>query len=137
MGINKKLLVGKSAIGSIGLGALIVFIAVVLIAGIAASVLIQTSTTLEIQVSTTSHETSSEVGTGLEICSIEGYAASGADISKLIIMVKPRPGSEDINLNYAYIELSDSNKKVILNYSTSFVRSSVTISLKSMFPILC
>lgn len=120
MGLNKKLLTEHSTIGSIGLGALIVFIAVVLIAGIAASVLIQTSSKLEIQATTTGRETSSEVSTGIEIYSIEGYAASGADISKLIIMVRPMAGSEDINLNNAYIELSDTNKKVILNYSTSF-----------------
>jgi flagellin FlaB len=120
MGIYKKLLVEHSTFGSIGIGALIVFIAVVLVAGIAATVLIQTSSTLEIQASTTGRETTSEVNTGLEICSIEGYAASGADMSKLIIMVRPRAGSEDINLKNAYIELSDTNKKVILNYSTSF-----------------
>lgn len=120
MGINRKLLIEHSTIGSIGLGALIVFIAAVLIAGIAASVLIQTSGTLEIQASKTGRETTSEVGTGIEIYSVEGYAASGADISKLIIMVRTRAGSEDINLDNTYIELSDTNRKVILNYSTSF-----------------
>ena len=119
MGINKKLLVEHSTFGSIGLGALIVFIAVVLIAGIAASVLIQTSSTLEIQASTTGRETTSEVSTGLEICNIEGYAASGSDISKLIIMIRPRAGSKDINLNHAYIELSDTNSKIVFNYSST------------------
>ena len=43
MGINKKLLIEQSSFGSIGLGSLILFMAGVIVAGIATSVLIQTS----------------------------------------------------------------------------------------------
>jgi len=43
----------RKDVGSIGIGAMIVFIAMVLVAGIAASVLIQTSTQLEAQAMTT------------------------------------------------------------------------------------
>ncbi len=125
MGRAKKLLIEHSNIGSIGLGALIVFIAIVLIAGIAGYVLIQTSATLEIQASSTGIETTNEVSSGLDIFSVEGYAATGADISKLVIMVRPRAGTGDIDLNNAYIELSDTNKKVILNFSTSYYSESI------------
>ena len=124
MGLNNRYSIGQKNIGSIGLGALIVFIAIVLIAGIAASVLIQTSTKLESQASSTGRDTTAEVSSGLAVYSIEGYAETGSDISKLVVMVRPRAGTDEIDLNNVYIELSDTNKKIILNYTTSFYSES-------------
>ena len=107
-------------IASIGIGALIVFIALVLVAGMAASVIIQTSTKLETQTATTGRETTKEVAAGIAVYSIEGYAASGSDISKLVIMIRPRAGTDSIDISNAYLELSNTNKKIILNYTDSF-----------------
>jgi len=107
-------------IGSIGIGAMIVFIAMVLVAGIAASVLIQTSTRLESQAMATGQQTTQEVASGIAVFDIEGYAAATQDISKLAIMVRARAGSDGVDLGETYVELSDTNKKVILNYTTSF-----------------
>jgi len=111
----------RKDVGSIGIGAMIVFIAMVLVAGIAASVLIQTSTKLENQAMATGQETTSEVSTGVAVFDVLGYSASsGTAISKLAIGVRPRAGSDGIDLSQLYVELSDTNKKVILNYTTSF-----------------
>jgi len=112
----------KKDVGSIGIGAMIVFIAMVLVAGIAASVLIQTSTRLESQAMSTGHETTDEVSSGIAIFDIEGYAdtANDGDLSKLAIMVRARAGTQGIDLEQTYIELADENKKVILNYSTTY-----------------
>jgi len=109
-------------VGSIGIGAMIVFIAMVLVAGIAASVLIQTSTRLEAQAMQTGRETTAEVSTGLAIYDIEGYTSdsTGGQIEKMVIMVRPRAGSDGIDLGETYIELSNSSRKVVLNYTTSF-----------------
>ncbi|NHJ40547.1 MAG: hypothetical protein FK731_10990, partial [Asgard group archaeon] len=60
----------KKDVGSIGIGAMIVFIAMVLVAGIAASVLIQTSTTLESQAMATGRETTEEVSGGIAVFDI-------------------------------------------------------------------
>jgi len=113
-------LLKKKDIASIGVGGMIIFIAIVLIAGVAASVFIQTSNTLESQASATGMETTIEVSAGITVSRIDGYAATGADISKLAIMVKTRAGSEEIDLNHAFMELSNTNKKVVLNYTTSY-----------------
>ena len=105
---------------SIGIGAIIIFIAMVIVAGIAASVIIQTSSNLEQKAMLTGQETKTEVSTGLAVYNIEAYAASGSDISKLSIMVCPRAGSEEIDVSHTFIELSTPSKKIILNYTTSF-----------------
>jgi len=111
-----KRLSNNRSIAAIGIGAMIVFIAMVLVAGIAASVLIQTSTQLESQSLTTGQETISEVATGIAVFDIVGYAPTTL-ITQLGITVRARAGSQDINLNTTYIEISDTDQKVILTYS--------------------
>ena len=102
-------------VGSIGIGAMIVFIAMVLVAGIAASVLISTSSRLEMQALKTGQETIAEVGSGVKVESVEGYNSSGA-ITKLAVEVAPRAGSPDVDLGQAVVEISDSSNKYILRY---------------------
>ena len=109
-------LLKKKDVGSIGIGAMIVFIAMVLVAGIAASVLIQTSTKLESQAMTTGQKTIAEVSTGLAVSDITGNVTSSR-IDKLLITVRPRAGSADIDLNETFIELANSSHKMILDYN--------------------
>ncbi len=105
----------RKDVGSIGIGAMIVFIAMVLVAGIAASVLIQTSTSLESQAMTTGRETTKEVSSGLSIVNIEGYNTSGS-IVRLAIIVRPRAGSANIDLAETIIEITNSTTKNFLTY---------------------
>lgn len=110
---------------AMGLGAMIVFIAIVLVAGIAASVIVQTSTDLEIQVLRSGQETTTEVASGIRIEEIEGLHQSNK-ITKLAIEITTRAGSPDIDLNTTIIEISDSNSKHILKSggSTQHLNSS-------------
>ena len=114
-----KISIFKNKNASIGIGALIVFIAIILVAGVAASVMIQTGTHVELRAYSAGRETTREVASGLAIYSIEAYAAAGSDISKLAIMVRPRAGSTSIDLSHTHIEISDKTTKVILNYTSS------------------
>ena len=109
--------------GAIGIGAMIVFIAMVLVAGIAASVLIQTSNTLEMQALKSGSETIAEVSTGIQVEGIEGWNQSGA-IKLMAIEVRPRAGSDDIDLDETVVEISDSSTKNLFVY----VNGNTTVS---------
>ena len=104
----------KKDVGAIGIGAMIVFIAMVLVAGIAASVLIQTSNTLEIQALATGRETTNEVSGGIAVYDVEGHAT--IEIDGLAITVRSRAGSQGIDLNESVIILTDGSTKVLLTY---------------------
>jgi flagellin FlaB len=107
----------ENDLGDMGIGAMIVFIAMVLVAGIAASVLIQTANKLEIQAMTTGQETTREVSSGLAVIDIEGFNYTGK-IYNLTITVRPRAGSADIDLSQTIIEITDGAKKTLLTYNT-------------------
>ena len=114
MGKNICRILKEADVGSVGIGAMIVFIAMVLVAGIAASVLVQTANRLEIQAMQTGSETTAEVATGIAVYDIEGHVAT--DIDYLAIMVGGRAGSAELDLSEAYIEISDTSMKNVLKY---------------------
>ena len=116
-------IIRKEDVGSIGIGAMIVFIAMVLVAGIAASVLIQTSSNLQMQALSTGQETIAEVASGLKVEGISGHNTSG-EIDQIAIEITPLAGSPDIDLSQAVIELSDSNNKYILRYGNNLTNAS-------------
>ncbi len=106
-----------------GIGAMIVFIAMVLVAGIAASVLVQTANKLEIQAMTTGDQTINQVATGLKVSSIAGHK-SGTTLDLGYITVEPRAGAGDIDLSNAYIEISNSVQKCVLTYAGGYTTRS-------------
>ena len=109
------LLKGSDDVGAIGIGAMIVFIAMVLVAGIAASVLVQTSNTVQIQALQTGQQTTREVASGLSVYEIAGQKGVSG-LQNLSVVVKPRAGSPDIDLNNTYILISDGLEKSLLRY---------------------
>ncbi len=102
-----------------GIGAMIIFIAMVLVAGIVAYVILSTGSLLEIQSGSTGTQTIKEVSSGLKVSTIQGHNTSGL-IDKIVILITPRAGSPNIDLSGVLVELSDSNQKNIMEYSSSF-----------------
>lgn len=115
----------NNQIAAIGIGAMIVFISMVLVAGIAASILVQTSTDLEMQALKSGQETIAQASTGLTVKGVEGFNDSGI-IKKLAIEVSPKAGSPDIDLNNTIIEITDESEKHVIEFggSTQFTNSS-------------
>jgi flagellin FlaB len=66
----------------------------------------------------TGQETIGEVSTGLGVTAIAGHRTDDADdnLDYMTISIQPRSGSFSIDLEQAYIELSDSTTKVVLMY---------------------
>lgn len=126
-------------LGDMGIGAMIVFIAMVLVAGIAASVLIQTANRLEIQAMTTGQQTTDEVATGMGVEDITGqfgdYNHSGTwfnnRIINITICVSPRSGSKEIDLAKTVIEMSNSTVKCVLTYDS--LNYSATVHTSGIF----
>lgn len=115
---------------AIGIGTLIMFISMIIVAGVAASVMIQTMNSLENKALEVGQDTIREVSTGLRVLQITGYK-NDLNISQLGIFVRTLAGSSGVDLSEAFISISDSSKKVVLDYTSNVFSSSVSGGLFS------
>ncbi|MBA2867903.1 flagellin [Methanococcus maripaludis] len=111
----------KNKKGASGIGTLIVFIAMVLVAAVAASVLINTSGFLQQKAATTGKESTEQVASGLQVMSVSGYQAgtTNANISAMAIYVTPNAGSAAIDLSNSKVFITYNGQTNILTYDTT------------------
>ncbi|MDG5820902.1 archaellin/type IV pilin N-terminal domain-containing protein [Natronococcus sp. A-GB7] len=115
--------------GQVGIGTLIVFIAMVLVAAIAAGVLINTAGSLQSQASDTGTETQQAVANQIEVTHAVGYTSSadvvdtqyGGDIDDgevgfVDMIVKKSAGSDVIDLESMTVQYTSASADATLEY---------------------
>jgi len=112
---------------SIGIGAMIILIAMTLVAGIASSIIINTSNSLEIQAYKTGQETKDEISSGIGVIQIIGQYGvrdiGGTDHSRfhnMSLIVTSRAGGSGVNLDGVVITIANASKMCLLSWDNTF-----------------
>ncbi|MEF8879964.1 MAG: archaellin/type IV pilin N-terminal domain-containing protein [Candidatus Thermoplasmatota archaeon] len=113
---------------SIGVGSLIIFIAMIMVAGVTASVLLQTMNSLQQQALETGAETINEISSGVRVTQVSGYS-DGSNVTEVAIFVSTIAGSKSIDLSNTFVSISDTSSRVILNYESNCFNNGVSNGL--------
>ncbi len=84
--------------GSIGIGAMIVFIALILVAAVASTIIIKTAEELQQNAESTSDDTRKEISGKINIIQVLVNGSDGTDIDSLLITAKVASGSMDVQV---------------------------------------
>jgi len=104
--------------GQVGIGTLIIFIALVLVAAVAAGVLITTAGELQSSASDTGNDAQAQVSNQIDVVSATGEISS-TNVSEVTMVVKKSPGSDAIDLSEATIEYTSSSSSATLSFDSS------------------
>jgi len=82
--------------GSIGIGAMIVFIALILVAAVASTIIIKTAEELQQNAESTSDDTRKEISGKINIIQVVVNGTDGTNINSMIVTAKVASGSMDV-----------------------------------------
>jgi len=115
----------KDEKGMMGIGTLIIFIAMVLVAAVAATVLIQTSQVLQQKAYRVGTETIEEVASGVGIYDIVGYTNKNeTHVQYIGFVISPRAGSGYLDLENIVVTVKYENLSV-LKYDANQVYTTI------------
>ncbi|UCE46163.1 MAG: flagellin [Methanobacteriota archaeon] len=95
----------KDERGEMGVGTLLIFIAMILVAAVAAGVLVQTAYKLQQQAESTGDEALQDVATGFKVLTVWGTTDGTPAIDHVYMKIALTAGSPGINLNNTKIEV--------------------------------
>jgi flagellin FlaB len=101
----------------VGIGTLIIFIAMVLVAAVAAAVLIQTSGILQQKAQQTGKEAATEVTSNVNIVSIIGNIGTSQKIDNFTIAIQLSAGGQNIDFQSVVMKYIDNQTSDTMNYA--------------------
>ena len=120
-----------------GIGVLIIFIALVLVAAVAASVLIHTAGILQQRAQSTGTTTISQVSTGIVVNEIVGYdnatPSEAGGIEYLAIVVSDNTGGNPVDLGNTSLTLTMNGVTSVLVYNSSVFMSVAGLGSQNLF----
>ncbi|MFH1447959.1 MAG: archaellin/type IV pilin N-terminal domain-containing protein [Candidatus Micrarchaeota archaeon] len=115
--------------GAVGIGTLIIFIAMVLVAAIAAAVMISTSGILQQRAMTTGKESISQVSSNIVVVSITGYANSNrSNLDNISIAITAAAGANRLDIRYLIIRVTNTQNETYLSYSSTAIANNTFIA---------
>ena len=114
MKANNKTFMTKDTRAQVGIGTLIIFIAMVLVAAVAAAVLIQTSGVLQQKASSTGAETIQEVASNLDVSQIIGVRSGPTEttFTSINMTTKAMAGAGSIDVSQLIISIQNKTTRV-------------------------
>ena len=105
--------------GEMGMGTLIIFIAMVLVAAVAAAVLISTTGTLQNKALATGKATSREVGTSINALQVYAEDGTNQNLEEFTEVIKLNAGSDAIRFSDLLLTMNLNNQSSDFEYSSS------------------
>ncbi|MCB9361955.1 hypothetical protein H6504_00835 [Candidatus Woesearchaeota archaeon] len=107
----------RSKKGEMGIGTLIIFIALLLVAAIAAGVLIQTSGSLQEKALTTGDQARGQIATNVRVVEVSATDGSNGTVKYFQQIIKLAPGSEPIKLEQVLLTMNSFDRTATLSYA--------------------
>ncbi len=105
--------------GAVGIGTLIIFIAMVLVAAIAAAVIINVSGILQQRAMTTGKESIQQVSSNIVVVSITGTTNLGrTNVENVSVAVSAAAGAGRIDMRYTLLKVGNGVNSTYLNYTS-------------------
>jgi flagellin-like protein len=115
--------------GESGIGTLIIFIAVVLVAAIAASVLLGTTGSLQQKALTTGKQSEREVSGGIQVITMSGTDGSNGTLRNFSLLAKLTASSDPLALADTLITFDTMNTSQSLNYDPALGTTNETFNI--------